>query len=128
MFVLEDRYAATLLDLIMLDGAERNSALNFDDMDKSALKEVTNIVAGSYLTSISTLTSLNMEMSVPYLAVDMAGAILSVPISYYGAVAESVLLVETEFLSDDNKIIGHFFLIPKLESYEKLLNALRIGD
>jgi len=128
MFVLEDKYAATLLDLIMMDGGNRSSALNIDEMDKSALKEITNIVAGSYLTSIAALTGLNMEMSVPYLAIDMAGAILSVPISFYGAVGESVLLVETEFLSDDNKIIGHFFLIPNLESYEILLNALRIGD
>lgn len=128
MFVLEDKYAASLMNVLMMDEGSRKSALEFTDMDVSALKEITNIVAGSYLSSISSLTGFNMDMSIPYLAVDMAGAILSVPISSYGAVGESVLLVETEFLYKENSIIGHFFLIPNLESYDKLLDALRIGD
>ena len=49
------------------------------EMECSAVKEVSNIITGSYLNAIATLTGLTIYPSVPDLAVDMAGAILSVP-------------------------------------------------
>lgn len=127
MFVLEDKFAANLVDLIMQDEVNRNTTLEFSEFDKSALKEITNIISGSYLSAISFLTNIEMKMSVPYLAIDMAGAILSVPIAAFGEVGESVLLVETEFLSGSKYFVGNFFLIPSVDSFDTLFDALRIG-
>ena len=54
------------------------------EMECSAVKEVSNIITGSYLNALATLTGLTIYPSVPDLCVDMAGAILSVPAIQFG--------------------------------------------
>ena len=51
----------------------------FTEMEVSALEEIGNIIAGAYLSSLSTLTNLKINSSIPYMSIDMAGALLSVP-------------------------------------------------
>ena len=46
---------------------------DFGEMERSAVKEVSNIITGSYLNALATLTNLTIYPSVPDLAVDMAG-------------------------------------------------------
>ncbi|NLY42484.1 MAG: chemotaxis protein CheC [Clostridiaceae bacterium] len=124
MFVFEQKYAHTLVNMIM--GTPEVEACDFNEMEISALKEVGNILAGSYLSALSTLTNLRIMPSVPYLTIDMAGAILSVPAIEFGKVGDSVLFIETEFSDCDYKILGNFFLIPSVGSYEVLLKSLGV--
>ena len=63
--------------------------------------------------------------SVPFLAVDMAAAILSVPAIQFGMVGDKILLIQSQF-SDDIDIDGFFVLMPDLESYDKILRSLGI--
>lgn len=98
----------------------------FDEMDLSALKEIGNIIAASYLTALSTLTNLNIQPSVPYIAVDMAAAILSVPAIQFGQYGDNALFIETEF-GDDVMLKGYFILMPEQESYAKILSSLGIS-
>ena len=95
-------------------------------MDLSALKEVGNIIAGSYLSALSSLTGLVIGPSVPSIAVDMAGAILSVPAIMFGQYGDNALFIETEF-GDDVMIEGYFILMPDEDSYDKILKALGIS-
>ena len=99
---------------------------DFDEMDMSALKEIGNIIAGSYLNALSSMTSLMISPSVPYIAIDMAAAILSVPAIQFGQIGDNALLIETEF-GDDVMINGYFILLPELDSYEKILKSLGIS-
>ena len=94
-------------------------------MDLSALKEIGNIIAASYLSALSTLTSLRIQPSVPYIAVDMAAAILSVPAIQFGQYGDNALFIETEF-GDDVKMQGYFILMPEQDSYSKILSSLGI--
>ena len=98
----------------------------FDEMDLSALKEIGNIIAASYLSALSSLTNLTISPSVPHISVDMAAAILSVPAIQFGQYGDNALLIETQ-ISDDVKIKGYFILMPDAESYEKILSALGIN-
>ena len=98
----------------------------FNDMELSALKEVGNILAGSYISALATLTKLNIVPSVLDIAIDMAGAIISVPAIEFGKVGDSILYVETEFLDGFTRVVGDFFLVPDLESYDILLKALGV--
>jgi chemotaxis protein CheC len=95
----------------------------FTDMDLSAIKEVGNIIAGSYLSALSGLTKLTITPTVPFVAIDMAAAILSVPAVQFGMMGDNALLIKTEF---DVKlgINGYFILMPEEESYDKIMNAL----
>ena len=98
----------------------------FDEMDLSAMKEIGNIIAGSYLSALSAMTNLVISPSVPYIAVDMAGAILSIPAIQFGQYGDNALLIETAF-GDDTMLEGYFILLPELDSYDKILRSLGIA-
>ncbi len=98
----------------------------FDEMDLSAMKEIGNIIAGSYLSALSAMTNLVISPSVPYIAVDMAGAILSIPAIQFGQYGDNALLIETAF-GDDTMMEGYFILLPELDSYDKILQSLGIA-
>ena len=122
MFLLEERSAITLISMLM-GTPEVDNAAEFGEMEMSALKEIGNIITGSYLSSLSMLTNLKIIASIPAISIDMCGSILSVPAIEFGAVGDKMLLIETEF-SDDMKLTGFFILVPDLESYDKILSSL----
>ena len=132
MFILQQKSAAMLVNMLM-SGLIENAGANYDDyffseIEISALKEIGNILTSSYLSALSTLTNLKILPSVPEIAFDMAGAILSVPAIEFGKVGDTVLYIETEFSEGNNKVVGDFFLIPDLEAYDILLKALGVID
>jgi chemotaxis protein CheC len=122
MFILEKDSAKTLVSKLMgmpvTDG-------DFTEIELSAMKEIGNIITGSYLNSLSQLTSLKMVPSIPDLSIDMLNAILSVPAIEFGIMGDQILLIQTQF-SDDTELNGYFILMPDLESYSKMLKALGI--
>lgn len=124
MFILEYNAAHMLVNMLM--GKPIEDLGDFDEIEVSALKEIGNILAGSYLSALSSLTNLNIMPSIPDLAIDMAGAILSVPAIEFGKVGDTVLYIETEFSEGSTKVVGDFFLVPDVESYEILLKALGV--
>ena len=123
MFLLEKKAAAHLVSKLM--GMEVD-ADNFSEMEVSALKEIGNIISGSYLNSLSALTNLKILPTVPEFCVDMAGAILSVPAIQFGIIGDNILLIQTQF-SDDYDLDGYFILLPDLESYEIILTSLGLS-
>ena len=122
MFLLEKSSAKALVAKLMGTSNEDPSG-DFDEMELSALKEIGNIITGSYLSSLSTLTNLNIYPSPPDISIDMCAAILSVPAIEFGAIGDKILLIATEF-TDDVKLEGYFILVPDLESYDKILTSL----
>jgi chemotaxis protein CheC len=122
LFALDLNSASSLIwNLMGIEAKEE-----FDDLEKSALEEIGNIMAGSYVASLSTLTSLNMKISPPALSIDMAGAILSVPAIQYGEISDKILFIETEFIEGERLIKGDFFLIPDINSFDLILKALGV--
>ena len=95
------------------------------EMERSAFKEISNIVTGSYLNALSTMTNMCIYPSIPDLAIDMAGAILSVPAIEFGIMGDKILLIQSQFY-DDVEIDGYFILLPDLDSYSKILTSLGI--
>ncbi|HAF26149.1 MAG TPA: CheY-P-specific phosphatase CheC, partial [Lachnospiraceae bacterium] len=84
MFLLEEAAAHTLVNKLMGGMMEPSPDGSFSDMELSALKEIGNIIVGSYLNSLSTLTGMCIYPTPPELAIDMAEAILSVPAIAFG--------------------------------------------
>ncbi len=123
MFILKLDSAAYLVSKLM--GMPHEEGAPFSEMELSAMQEIGNIIAGSYLSALSNMTNLRIQPSVPYISVDMAAAILSVPAVIFGQYGENALLIETEF-GDDVMIQGYFILMPDQDSYPKILQALGI--
>ncbi len=129
MFIQKKVSAAHLINKMMAGMIEIKDEevadYEFGEMECSAIKEVGNIITGAYLNALSSLTNLKIYPSVPQLAMDMAGARLSVPAVEFGLFADKILLVQTKF-SDDVELDGFFILIPDMESYEKILTVLGV--
>ncbi len=121
MFLMRMDSARYLVNKLMM--REETYEAEFDEMDLSALKEIGNIIAGSYLSALSAMTNLVISPSIPYLAVDMAASLLSVPAIEFGQYGDHALLIETEF-GDDVMINGYFILMPERGSYDKILKGL----
>lgn len=96
----------------------------FDSIGESTLKELGNIVAGSYLTAIVQLTGVRLDPSVPVLT--------------YGTVQTAfkdlatiqpdrpVFFVESVFLDNDVTIGGEFIFIPEYGSLTPLLSVFGV--
>lgn len=124
LFVIPEESLKLFLGILV--GKPESKELVLDQMDESALKEVTNILAGSYLTALSTFTNIDFHTSVPALAFDMAGAILGNVLQLYGEVSDYALVIESVFLEEEREVKGHFFLLPEPGSLEILLRELGV--
>ena len=123
MFILDLESAINLTDMLL---NRKSEGQELDEIALSALSEVGNILASSYVNSLSALTDLKITVSVPSLAIDMAGAILSVPAIKFGQIADQILFIETVFAEDDNYVKGNLFLMPDMSSFEKILSSLGV--
>ena len=122
MFVLERDAAHSMVNMLM--GQDMPLDAEFSEIEASALQEIGNIITGAYLSSLSNLTQMSINASVPYIAIDMAGAILSVPAIEFGKIGDKALLIQTEFGEKDTQVNGFFILIPTLDSYNAILTSL----
>ena len=114
--------AVNTVKLLMDQDVNVEDGINIEDFE--LMKEVCNILSGSYLSAISEMTGLKIVPSVPEMTADMAMAIMNVPVLVYGEVGESVLMLDTRFGGAAECINGHFFLIPTIPSLEVLKKAL----
>ncbi len=131
IMVLMDLQSAKILTSILMGKEpgliEAEDEISLDEMDRSALQEIGNILSASYITSLASLTNLRIDLSPPSLCVDMAGAILSVPAIQFGEISDHVLLIENRLFDGLNEVTANFFLIPDESSFETLLQALGVS-
>lgn len=126
LFLLPRESALSLVDMLM--GRERGYTQHLDAMDESALLEIGNILAGAYLNALSFFTRFTLLPSIPALAMDMAGAILSVILIQLGQMGDHALVIETEFSTEADGVKGHFFLIPDPGSLGTILTAIGVKE
>ncbi|MDN4601136.1 chemotaxis protein CheC [Paenibacillus sp. F6_3S_P_1C] len=123
-FMMAPEAAKMLLNL--LAGFDLKEGLAFTEMEQSALSEIGNILAGSYLSSLADFTKLAMYPTVPGLAIDMAGAILSYGLLQFGEMGDDALLIDTSFFEGEDQVEGQFFLIPDPPSFAKIFESLGV--
>ena len=124
MFLLDIPSARYLVNKLMMTDAPDDQP--FGEIELSALKEIGNIIAGSYLSALSYMTNMVIAPSVPFIAVDIAASILSVPALEFGLQGDNALLIQTEICADV-AINGYFILMPEQDSYGKILTSLGIS-
>ncbi|MEN3042051.1 MAG: CheY-P phosphatase CheC [Fervidobacterium sp.] len=110
-----------------LTGMEISDITELDEFTSSMLKEIGNIMCGSYVTALSGFTNLFINPEPPDLVVDMISAIISeisIPLALAGE--ENIMLIETlvKIEGIEEELIGYLLLVPSVESLEKLLKAL----
>lgn len=111
----------------VLTGMEIADITEMDEFTSSMMKEIGNIMCGSYITALAGFTNLFINPEPPELIVDMISAIISeisIPLALAGE--ENILLVETliEIEGLEEALQGYLLLVPSVDSLEKLLKAL----
>ncbi|QIV77691.1 CheY-P phosphatase CheC [Fervidobacterium pennivorans] len=111
----------------VLTGMEIADITEMDEFTSSMMKEIGNIMCGSYITALAGFPNLFINPEPPELIVDMISAIISeisIPLALAGE--ENILLVETliEIEGLEEALQGYLLLVPSVDSLEKLLKAL----
>jgi len=125
LFLLEKDFICLLINVLM-DKNIKGFA-DISEIDMSAIMEIGNILAGSYVNAISMMTNLNIRLSMPQVAVDMVGAILSYPAAYFGIMGDKLLFIGEDFLSGENKIRSHLLIMPEPKSLDLILESLGVS-
>jgi chemotaxis protein CheC len=123
-FLLPERSACRLVDQLM--GRQVGETASLDEVERSALMEVGNILASSYLVAICELTGLNLYASPPALAIDMTAAILSSIASAFAPDDDQTLTIVTQIQEDFGTVEGFFIFVPEPGSLSVMLHALQM--
>lgn len=98
------------------------------ELQQSALIEIGNIMISAFVTALSGLAGININLTVPAFAVDMQGAILTVPMAEYGGMSDYLMTIGGNFVCDGQEIPSHLMLSPDLRSLDFLLRKLGVSD
>lgn len=74
------------------------------ELDRSALVEVGNIMISTFINALSGLADITTRLTVPAFAVDMQGAILTVPMAEFGGQSDYIMTIGADFLCDGQKV------------------------
>ncbi|MFI3115372.1 MAG: chemotaxis protein CheC [Clostridia bacterium] len=124
LFLLEHDFAHKLLN--ELTGSDFDKIEEIDDLSKSAILEVGNIMASSYVNAIASLTGLDIAVSVPNISVDMVGSILSVPAIFFANISDKIIFIEDKFDDDTKRSSSRILMIPEVDSLKKIMESLGI--
>lgn len=91
------------------------------NLERSALKEIGVVIAGSYLGVLSGFVGMGLVPTVPELITDMAGAIIDYILIGLSCKSQFALLIDSEFKEVSASVTGHFFLIPDPTALEVIL-------
>ena len=123
LFLMDEAFTWAVLKT-MLGGAD-HCLTCLDEMEKSLLSELGNIMCGSYIRALAQLTGMETDVSVPDMCIDMGGAILGVPLARHLKVSDNILLIENIFHMGEKAFVGRILFWPELESLNTMLKMLR---
>ena len=122
LFAFVKNEALRLADLIMNQPVGSSKVIN--EMVRSALKEGSSILTGSYLNAISKLLDMRFIPTIPSFAQDMAGAIISDVLIESCKGAEYAIVFDTEFRVGDEQIFAYFFFVPEKQFLDLITEKL----
>ena len=124
LFIIPEEFSDEVLFRML--GKTRTALLELDEIESSVLTEIGNIVISSYVTALSSLAGVEVELSVPQLAVNMLGGIMSLPMAMMGQQSDRIMMVTREFNIDDKALNSGMLLLPDVESLNILMKKLGV--
>ena len=126
--LLLERGAALRLADLLLDRTPGETE-TFGEMEQSSIKETANILTGAYMNALSDFLGMMLLPSVPSMAVDLAGAILTSAYLNFTKDREVVICLDTRFhfTETGTTLVGHFLMLPDATSLGIILRAIRLA-
>lgn len=111
--VLESTLGKTITDYSQLD-----------EMGISAVTEIGNIIMSSYANAISKISQMKIELSVPSIAVNMLGGIMTVPMTVFGYETDKLMLIDGKLIANSQKLNSTLLMMPDIRSLNELMKRL----
>jgi chemotaxis protein CheC len=108
----------------MLTGHKIHNIRNLNEMDVSAIKELGNIVTGSYIRVLAEGLGVSTRYSIPAFACDMLGAIFDETVARLSSETEQAVVMESEFIIKDEVYRGYLIYILTPNAVSVLIKAL----
>ncbi len=115
-----------VLESMLGRGVENYFGLH--EMESSALVEVGNIMISTFINALSSLASIDIELTVPAFTVDMQGAIMTVPMAEYGGQSDYIMTIGGNFICNGKEIPCRLLLSPDIRSLNFLLRKLGVSS
>lgn len=122
VLVYQPSVAYDFVDMLM--GNPLGSTTVLDEMERSALGEMGNVMGSFFLNSLADATGLTLNPSPPAVMMDMAGAIMDVALADVLRETDQALVVEASFGTEDSQSSGTFLVLPSLDLQRVLVEAL----
>jgi chemotaxis protein CheC len=110
--------------LVRLVIGEADVTKGFDEMETSVLKELGNIMGGTYISALSNFLSISIGLSPPSDVYDISDAIINQVVCLMSPDVEDVLFLKTRFDINSEKIDGKILIFTDSNSLTKMLEAI----
>lgn len=121
LFVTSDDALDNLIHMMLPEGI----ALT-EELSQSGVKELVNILVTTFINAISKMIDLNLVSSVPVLATEMFGAILSSVYMESEQYDENIMVIKNEFIYLDDIIDASLYFVPKPGVLSKFVEIIGI--
>ena len=124
LFILKMDFINAILESVM--SKEIKQYMDLTEMEKSALEEIGNIIISSYVNALSGLTGVAIGLSIPSIAVNMLGGILSVPMAEFGYETDKLMMINGKFIVDNRVLDSNLLMMPDIHSLNYLMHRLGV--
>ena len=125
LFMFNLDFANTVLEKMI--GESYKGFEEMDELARSALTEIGNIIICSYINAFSQLVNVDIELSVPSATMNMLGAILTVPIAEYGYETDKLMYCNADFVMDGKQLSDWLLMLPDIRSLNDILDKLGVS-
>ena len=120
--LLNKEFASMVLERLV--GDKDVDVQQLDEMQKSAICEIGNIMCNSYYTAMSSMLGRTMNVSVPYMLVDTGERILQIFTEKYMQKDEEMIFVKNTFFYNNQELESHILLHPSSVAVAEMLEKL----
>lgn len=124
MLILKRDFIKTMIKKVL--SYEKENLLDMGEMEESLLIEVGNIMLSSYISALSSLTNIQIHLSVPQFAVNMLGGILSMPMAMMGIDSDKIMMITGAFSIGGEAMDSNILLLPDIRSLNVLMKKLGV--
>jgi chemotaxis protein CheC len=114
LLIFGEEQVPLLLRLVLGErhAASRDATAELDELQRSALREVGNILAAAYLNAVSRLLGVSLLPSIPGLAIDMAGAVTDHLVVELAPMTDAAVVLASEIREPESGLRGEFLFLP----------------
>ncbi len=124
LFILKIDFINAVLDSVLSKDIE--NYMDLTELEKSALEEIGNIIISSYVSAMSGLTGVAIKLSIPSIAINMLGGILSVPMVEFGYETDKLMMINGKFIVDGKVLDSNLLMMPDIQSLNYLMQKLGV--